>query len=41
VLAGHRWETPLVGSAPVLFWCPFCEVTFERDASGMPFEIDD
>jgi uncharacterized protein YbaR (Trm112 family) len=29
-----------MGSAPVRFWCPFCEVVFERDASGMLYEID-
>ncbi len=30
-----------MGSAPVRYWCPFCEVMFERDASGMLFEVDD
>ena len=28
-----------MGSVPARYWCPYCEVVFERDASGMLYEI--
>ena len=30
-----------MGSAPVRYWCPYCEVTFERDAGELLVEVDD